>query len=284
MSVNKKPIRKNRYKKDRRAKKASTGRIIGLWFKAVLVIAGFCVTGIMFIFGYDALTQCDYFRADTIHITGLNRLSENAILEAGELEYGENILSVNLAMVRKRLVAEPWIKNADIRREFPSRLIIRVMEHEPLAVLDVGRCFLVDKAGDIFKEADPSEMSGIPIISGIDYADWKSPGNPETKIYSAVMSVLNVIKKRRDIFSAQTIYEVSADHEMGLTLRTSGPVQAVHLGYGDYAKKFQRIARVFPYIETEDSVPEIKSLTAYNPDRIIATPTARNTGEEEKEV
>ncbi len=258
--------------------------MIRLWFNAALVIAGFCLTGVVFIFGYDALTQCDYFRAETITITGSSRLSKKAILEATELEYGENILAVNLVRVRKRLMAEPWIKNADIRREFPSRLIIRVNEHEPLAVLDIGLCFLVDETGGIFKEAFPSEMGGIPIISGIGYRDWKRPGNSETKIYSAVISALDVIQKRRDVFSDRPVYELSVDHEMGLTFQTGGSVEAVHLGYGDYAKKIQRIARIFPRIEADNSIPEIKRLDAHNPDRIIATPTARDTSEEEKEV
>lgn len=284
MSVNKRIVRKNRYKNDKRAKRASAGRVVGFWLKAILFATCFCMTGVMFIFGYDALTQCGYFSAEAITISGAERLSEEAILKAGELEYGKNLLSVNLVMVRKRLVAEPWIRSADIRREIPSRLIIRVEEHEPLAVLDLGRCFLIDRAGEIFKEAEPSEIDGMPIISGLTPSGWKKPGNRETKIYSAVMSALGEIRNRRDIFSGRAIQEISADREMGLTLRTSGPVEAVYLGYGDYAEKFHRLARLVDHIEADNGISEISLLDAHNPDRIVATPTARDTGEDEKEV
>lgn len=279
-----KPIRKNRYKKSKKAQKGSAGGIVGAWVKAVLVGAGFCMTGMTFIFGYDALTQCDYFGADVITVEGVNRLSEKAILAAAEVEPGDNILSVNLSMVRKRLVAQPWIKSADVRRELPSRLIIRVYEHKPLAVLDVGRCFLIDTAGEIFKEAVPSEMIGIPIIAGIDYADWKCPGNPETKIYSAVMAVLRTLEMYRNVFPGQAVEEVHVDREMGLTLRARGPVATIRLGYGEYPRKFQRIGRIMTHLQINDSIAGIKSLDAHNPDRIVATPASRDAIEEEKEA
>ena len=283
MSVNK-PIRKNRYKNKKPAQKASARRMAGIWLKAFIGAAGFCLAGVIFIFGYDALTQCDYFRSAVITINGEGRLSEQMILEAADIQCGDNILAVNLGRVRKRLVAEPWIKNAGVRRELPSRLIIRVEEHRPLAVLDVGRCFLIDQAGDIFKEAAPAEMSGLPIIAGIDYAQWKSPENPETKPYTAVMAMLKALDENAAFFGTRGVQEISVDPEMGLTLRASAPVPSVHMGYGAYEKKLQRFGRVFARLQSDAKLPEIKSVDAYNPDRMIAMPTARNTSEHEKEV
>jgi len=279
-----KPARKNRYKKKKAAQKASARRKAGIWVKALLGAAGFCLTGVVFIFGYDALTQCDYFRAEVITVTGEHRLSEQAILDAAELECGDNILAVNLGRVRKRLVAEPWIKNAGLRRELPSRISIRIDEHKPLAVLDVGRCFLIDHGGDIFKEAAPAEMSGLPIIAGIDYADWKSPENPDTRTYKAVMAMLAALDKHAGIFGSPGVHEISVDTETGLTLLVSTPVASVHMGYGAYEKKFERLGRVFARIETDPDLPEIESMDAHTPNRMVATPTARNTSEEEKEV
>lgn len=283
MSANK-PTRKNRYKNKKPAQKASARRVAGMWLKAFIGAAGFCLAGVIFIFGYDALTQCDYFRAAAIAVDGERRLSEQMILEAADIQCGDNILAVNLGRVRKRLVAEPWIKNAGIRRELPSRLIIRIAEHRPLAVLDVGRCFLIDQAGDIFKEAAPAEMSDLPIIAGIDYANWKSPENPETRTYAAVMAMLEALEKNTVLFDSQGVQEISVDPEIGLTLRASAPVATVHMGYGAYAKKFERLGRVFARLRADPELPEIKSVDAHNPDRMIATPTARHSSEQEKEV
>ncbi len=282
MPVNK-HTRKNRFKKDGSLKKGGGTRSVWPWVKAVFGISGFCLLGLAFIFAYDALTQCDYFSAATIEVNGARRLSKKAVLEAAGLEEGVNIVAVNLPLTRRRLEAAPWIRSAAIQRELPAGLSISVKEHEPLAVLDVGRFFLVDREGAIFKEADPSELGGLPIISGMRYADWKNSENPGRNGYSEVMALLAVMEKQRGVFAGDSVDEISVDPEMGLTLRAGVPV-TVHLGYGEYALKLRRVKRILTHIQGNQSLPALKSLDANNPNRIVATPADRKSSEEKKEV
>lgn len=284
MSVNK-PARKNRYKK---AVQPPTGiSFAGLawqWLKAACGFSGFCLMGVFFIFSYDAMTQCDYFRAAEITVHGEKRLSEQAVLELAELEDEVNILSVNLSMIRKRLVAAPWIQSAAVRRELPSRLSISVKEHEPLALLDVGRLFLINTAGEIFKEAEPMEMTGLPVISGMDYVDWKRTDGPETKVFKAVMAFLDLQEKKPSLFSDRAVREIRVDPEMGLSVRLSDPVVRLELGFDAYERKLKRIRRILAHVEANERLPAVEALDAHNPKRIIATPADRKMGEANKEV
>jgi len=278
-----KHTRKNRFKKDRAGNAGSPRQAFWLWIKAAFGCAGFVLMGLVFIFAYDALTQCDYFKAEAVEVSGARHLSKEAILETAEIEERVNIVAVNLSLTQRRLEAAPWIKSAAIRREFPSRINISVKEHEPLAVLDVGRFFLIDTNGGIFKEAAPSEMTGLPLISGLDYAEWKNPEDPGKKLYTAIMALLRVIEKQDRVFSSQAVHEISVDQEMGLTLRINHPM-TIHLGYGDYAFKLQRIKRILGRIRGSDRIPAVRILDANNPNRIVATPKDRKTSEEKKEV
>jgi cell division protein FtsQ len=284
LSVNK-PARKNRYKK---AVQPPTGiSLAGLawqWLKAACGFGGFCLMGVFFIFSYDAMTQCDYFKAAEITVHGEKRLSEQAVLELAELEDEVNILSVNLSMIRKRLVAAPWIQSAAVRRELPSRLSISVKEHEPLALLDVGRLFLINTAGEIFKEAEPMEMTGLPVISGMDYVDWKRTDGPETKVFKAVMAFLDLQEKKPSLFSDRAVREIRVDPEMGLSVRLSDPVVRLELGFDAYERKLKRIRRILAHVEANERLPAVEALDAHNPKRIIATPADRNMGEANKEV
>jgi cell division protein FtsQ len=81
-------------------------------------------------------------------VSGCNRLDPEMIKSTAGIDKGVNILSVNLASARKRLLAEPWIRDAGIRRIFPSRMTIEVKEHEALAVIDFGRPFLINGTVD----------------------------------------------------------------------------------------------------------------------------------------
>ncbi|MFW5901679.1 MAG: cell division protein FtsQ/DivIB [Thermodesulfobacteriota bacterium] len=280
-----KPRRKNRYKKEARP---PTGirfpRLAWQWLKAACGFSGFCLMGVFFIFSYDAMTQCDYFRAADIPVHGEERLSEGTVLEMAELEEGVNILSVNLSMIRKRLVAAPWIQSAAVRRELPSRLSVSVREHEPLAVLDVGRLFLINTAGRIFKEAEPMEMTGLPVISGMDYVDWKRSDGPETKVFKAVMTFLDLLEKKPSLFSDRAVREIRVDPEMGLSVRMSEPMVRVELGFDAYEQKLQRVRRILAHVAANDRLPAVEVLDAHNPKRIIATPADRKRGEANKEV
>ena len=284
MSVNK-PARKNRYKKEVQPP-AGIGfpKLAWQWLKGACGFGGFCLMGVFFIFSYDAMTQCDYFRAAEITVQGEKRLSEQAVLELAELEDEVNILSVNLSMIRKRLVAAPWIQSAAVRRELPSRLSISVKEHEPLALLDVGRLFLINTAGEIFKEAEPMEMTGLPVISGMDYVDWKRTDGPETKVFKAVMAFLDLQEKKPSLFSDRAVREIRVDPEMGLSVRLSDPVVRLELGFDAYERKLKRIRRILAHVEANERLPAVEALDAHNPKRIIATPADRNMGEANKEV
>lgn len=280
-----KPARKNRYKKESRSPAGiSFPKLAWQWLKAACGFSGFCLMGVFFIFSYDAITQCDYFRVADISVHGEKRLSEETVLEMAELVEGVNILSVNLSMIRKRLVAAPWIHSAAVRRELPSRLSVSVKEHEPLAVLDVGRLFLINTAGEIFKEAEPMDMTGLPVISGMNYVDWKRSDGAETKVFKAVMIFLDLLEKKPSLFSNRAVREIRVDPEMGLCVRMSDPVVRVELGFDAYERKLQRIRRLLAHVEANDRLPAVKALDAHNPERIIATPADRDRDEANKEV
>ena len=85
------------------------------------IVAGMSLA---FVLGHDFITQCDYFNAKTISVTGMQRLSPEEILKQSRIYEGVNILSANIVLTRKRLLAHPWIKDADIIRKLPDEITI----------------------------------------------------------------------------------------------------------------------------------------------------------------
>ena len=141
-----KRVRKNRFKSaagTRGSKAQAKGARIPAILKGTaagiglgLLIAG---VSVLFVFVHDLAVQCDYFRADTVEVSGQNRLHRQDVMDAAGLKDGENILAVNLTLARSRLMAHPWVEDASIRRVAPDRLLVEVREHEPLAVVRIGR-------------------------------------------------------------------------------------------------------------------------------------------------
>lgn len=282
-----KPPRKNRYKKKTPEKHPgrTLGRTLVIALKSVFAAMMMVAMSLVFIFIHDVLTQCRYFSAAHIRVAGESRLSGEEILAAAEVGKGVNLVAMNLKTVRDRLLAHPWIKEADVQRTFPDQLSIRVTEHKALAVVDFGKLFLINTEGHIFKEAQEDETKDLPVIRGIDVTDWPTPGKPESPVFEAVMEVLSLGASPDGVLPNGEIREIFADREMGLTLDTLGPVKAIKLGYGRYPEKYRRLARIYTWMREETNPVVIGELDLGNPERIVAKPGTEPLSEKvQKEV
>ncbi len=279
--------RKNRYKKKTPVKNRAMTlkQSIRILFKSTFLALMIVGMSLVFIFIHDVLTQCDYFKAEAITVEGFQRLTPDQILTTAEIQEGDNLVALNLKMIRKKLLAHPWIAEADIRRTFPGSIDIRIREQEPLAVLDFGKQFLINSSGVIFKEAQKCEISGVPVMSGIEYADWKTLETPSTSVFVSVLEILNIGRSAETILPNTIIKNIHVDREIGLTLETDGPVRTIQLGYGGYREKYSRLEKILSYVEQNDDIAYIEEIDLRNPDHIVARPGNEQLSEkDEKEV
>ncbi len=65
-----------------------------------------------------------------------------------------NFFTVDLEAVRRAFEAVPWVRRAQVRREWPDRLVVALEEHRVLGSWDDGR--YVDTYGELFS-ANPAE-------------------------------------------------------------------------------------------------------------------------------
>ena len=267
-------VRKNRRKNQARRPAASIRAGIALAVKTVIGTAMTAGMGLMFIVCHDLVTQCDYFKAEEIIVEGGHMLTRQEILTASGIDEGVNIFAVNLALVREKLELHPWIAQAEVYRDPVKKIRMRVREHRPLAVIDLGRCFVLNESGEIFKEATEAESVALPVITGVEYADWR-PGNaPDARLFSAVMEILAIRHSGGDLFAGNAIREIQVDRDIGLTLLLEGPVPAMRIGYGDYRRKERRAAEILSFIQHADGIPAISDLDLQSPEFIVA----QNTG------
>ena len=249
-------------------------RLLILVVKVFSGVAVILVFSLVFVFLHDMIMQCNYLRARTINveIEGMNRVTPQKIEKLAQIQKGVNILSVNLPVVQKRLLSNPWIETAYVRRDYSSTLTIRVVEHHPLAIIDFGHMYLIDDKGVVFTEVGKSDFPDLPVISGLNYLDWTKDNGSSNKVFSAVMTVLKLGQGKDAILPNKMINEIDVDKDIGLTLRTASPVEIIRLGYGRYKEKYQRLASVLSYQRQNEASPQFYSMDLRNPDRIVAKP------------
>jgi len=230
----------------------------------------------MFIFGYDLMTQCDYFNAKRIVVTGNHILYEQQIFEQSELDKNANILSINLSILQEKIRSNPWIKDAEVMRDLPDKLIIRIKEQKPIAVLDMGRNFFINDSGQIFKEKTASDPNDLPVVTGLGLSDIHFSGETSSIAFSAVMDVLQLGQKPKTILPNRLIKTIQVDREIGLTLHmfndASLKINEIKLGYKNYPNKYDKLTHILVYLEGRNNLSGFDSVDLNNLNRIIVTP------------
>jgi cell division protein FtsQ len=261
------------------------GRIL-LGFKLIVAVAAVAAVSAVFILIHDILTQCDYFKISRLTIEGAQRLSQKEISQQARIGKGVNILAVNLTLVRKRLLAHPWIAEAGVSREIPSGLSIRIKEHTPLAVVDVGKKFLINHSGKIFKAWDVSDPADLPVVSGLNVLDlppvYGQTELPEgefarerTTPFKAVMKVLRLGRQQGSILPNRSIRQIRVDRQIGLTLLAFDRIKTINLGYDDYDGKYHMLANLFSYLKHQQRVSDFDRIDLNNLNRVVLNPLRR---------
>ena len=84
---------------------------------------------------------------------------------AGQLR--GNFFSINLEGIRQSLEQLPWVRHAEVRRQWPSRLEVSVEEHVPVAFWGAATGQLVNSYGEVFAAAMSVPPSApMPVLLG----------------------------------------------------------------------------------------------------------------------
>jgi cell division protein FtsQ len=253
-----------------------------LVFKLTAAVAGVAVVTGFFILVHDLLTQSDYFTVDKLTIGGNRRLTKEEVVRQARVGKGDNILAVNLSLVRKRLLAHPWIAEAEVGREIPSGLRIRIIEHSPLAVVDVGQKFLINRHGVVFKAWEASDPVDLPLITGLNPSDLTifeqsdrseiESGPGQTPPFKAVMQVLNLGQQQESILPNRYIKRIRVDRQTGITVYAFDSIKTIYLGFSDYAGKYHMLSNLFSYFKRQKSISDFDRIDLNNLHRVVVNP------------
>ncbi len=134
-----------------------------------LVIAGFFF-GLMEAYLY--LINCDDFAVKKTEIACRQEFvgrDIRALLDASRLR---NLLLLDIGRLQARIEAHRWVKEARLRKVFPSTLKIEIKEREPAAVLKTGDSFLmIDRDGVWLERLAACEDANLPRF--LDSASFK---------------------------------------------------------------------------------------------------------------
>lgn len=189
----------------------------------------------------------DQFRVETISVEGNKRLDDETVIALSDIEPGIMTFHLDLHLIGRKIKENPWIEQARIQRIFPRQVVISLVEREPIAIVNLGYLYYVDAAGEVFKVLGSNDSLDFPVVTGFDGRRLGDGDQQEAEKMKQVVALLEALKKREH-FNVQRVSEVSLEPGGGLSVYALEGVR-IRLGQGDYAKKLNRLERIYEHLK-----------------------------------
>ncbi|MCL2249771.1 MAG: FtsQ-type POTRA domain-containing protein [Oscillospiraceae bacterium] len=132
---------------------------------AIFIAIGVLLVGIMTFIGTSV-----FVRILDIEISGVVVYTEQEVLEASRVSFGDNLLHLNVQTVSQNIRSNlPFVRDVNIERRLPDTLIIDIVESIPIAyVFFTGDVLILDSSGRVLQSGDYDtenliEVRGLPI-------------------------------------------------------------------------------------------------------------------------
>ncbi len=219
---------------------------IALFSVTLILVGGFFVT--------QFLMASDLFRVDEVTVRGNQRISAEQVAVLSDIERGVNTFELDLDLIGRKIEENPWIQTAQVQRIFPRKIVIRVTERKPVAIINLGYLYYLDKRGEIFKVLDASDSLDYPVVTGFDYEKAQQHDAEYAHDLREIVELLDDIRQRPQ-FDLTQVSEVHRDKSGDLTLFTLRGGVRVKLGQGEYKKKLDRLEKIYARLK-----PKLKIL------------------------
>ncbi len=185
-----------------------------------------------------------FFRLKNIEVSSAKRLTQEEILALTGVEAGQDLARMNLKRMGEQLAQNPWVETVRIHRFFPDRLSISITEREPLAIVNMGFIYYLDKKGTVFKVLNQGDKLDYPVVTGFSEEEISSNPAGSKEALKSTCELLGILREK-GAFILADVSEIHYDKGYGFTLFTNSGALPVKVGSGDFAGKLERFARIY---------------------------------------
>jgi cell division septal protein FtsQ len=155
-----------------------------------------------------------------------------------------NLFTLRLRDVAQRLESHPWIDHVKVRKVFPDRIWVEVVERRPIAILQLEELYYIDAKGVIFSPVGDRDEYNFPFLTGLNRETLeKNPGEANRLIMKALE--LLRIAEREKASPLEEISEIHMEKTFGVHCFTQVEGLEVRMGWEDFGEKLKKLSLIW---------------------------------------
>ncbi len=240
-------------------------------FRQVLpVVAAFLAVAFVGAAGaaaYSWLGHSPIFSVQVIDINPCDHVSRDEVSGILNGVSRGNIWTLSTREIGRRLMTHPYVREVAVRKAFPDKLVVRVGERRPVAMINLDSLYYVDERGEIFKRLTAYDSKSFPIVTGFSREDLaaKDPVSMQN-----LKRTIELLQCAGSGVLRENISEAHFDAQDGYTLVTRDFGLQLKIGTTEFREAMRRVAVALPKLASigrDRGIVDLKT-----PDRIYERP------------
>jgi len=243
-------LKRGRKKKKKRAYGVLLARAVLTLFMVIVSFLIWTQIPSMSTYIRQQLTEQEIGTIKEVVVQGNYHTAKEGIVQQLDLEPGMLLFDVDLVEKQAAVENLPYVKTAQLSRQWPDRLLVSVTERVPVAIVNLEKLYYVDADGQIFKRIDPGEEVDLPVITGLSVSQLqKNPDQGRTLLNFGLK--LLACWQENDALRQEGIAEIHLDDAFGLTVFTRRHIWQLRLGLDAFRLKLKHWQKVLAYLGKE---------------------------------
>jgi len=170
-----------------------------------------------------------------------------------------NIWSLSKEEIGLRVQSHPYVREVAVRKAFPDKLVVRIEEREPVAMINLDALYYVDERGSIFKRLTAYDAKNFPILTGFSRDDLMAK-DPVT--IRNLKRTIDLLRHTETGSLSRNISEVHYDAQDGYTLVTRDHGLQFKIGTMAFPEAMQRVEEAMPKLASlgkEKGIVDLKT-------------------------
>ena len=154
-----------------------------------------------------------------LRVTGTRALEADSVLAAAGLKRGDDLVALDLERARQRLLLDPRVAEATVRRRGLRGVDVRITERVPVLLVAHGAPWEIDSAGVLLPPLAAGVTADVPLLSGPRFDDVPGGARLDTPAVERGLAWIRALSARELELGARTSeIDVSDPETTGLLL------------------------------------------------------------------
>jgi cell division septal protein FtsQ len=202
-------------------------------------------------------------------VSGTRLVAESDIASWAKVPMKSQLFGLNLGTITGNLLSQPFVKSVSVYRQLPDAIHIQVEEREPIASLNTGQIYFVDRDAVLLPAIHPAAKLDVPLINGIPGIGHVQIGEIATS--NELFQAIELLKRAKEIDTAlfRMISEVNMNNGGDIISYSVDGGLPIIVGRGEIGKKLVLLHSFWTNILSAQDPKRLRSIDLRYDEQVV---------------